>query len=203
MSFSSSHRQYPETKINQDILVVSLHLLHEILEFVSLLQLLQILTKAKGVEWTAFGLGAIFFAARIGVRIKVFRRLYVDDGLVLAALLFLLVNAILAQVGRDSVELSYAVISGQINPPPADFPKRTEGYLRETIATIIFFFSGLWAIKLSFLVFFKRLGQNVRHQKPVWWTVLAITGTTYLVCLGTIDYRCLGGPYSYIKSKDE
>ncbi len=52
---------------------------------------------------------------------------------------------------------------------------------------------------MSFLIFFKRLGQNVRHQGLVWWTVLIITAASYFACLGDIDYKCLASPFSYIE----
>ncbi len=52
---------------------------------------------------------------------------------------------------------------------------------------------------MSFLIFFKRLGQNVRHQGLVWWTVLIITAASYFACLGDIDHKCLASPFSYIE----
>ncbi|KAI9748346.1 MAG: hypothetical protein M1835_001816, partial [Candelina submexicana] len=99
----------------------------------------------------------------------VFRRLYADDGLILFALVFLLVNSIVVQVGADGVYESVAVASGQLYPLPADFPRTAEKLARKEIATGIFFYSGLWSVKFSFLVFFKRLGEGVRHQNKVWW----------------------------------
>lgn len=63
----------------------------------------------------------------------------------------------------------------------------------------VFFYTGLWSVKLSFLVFFKRLGQNVRNQQIVWWTVLLITIGSYLACLSIIDYRCLASSFSYLE----
>ena len=71
-------------------------------------------------------------------------------------------------------------------------------YLGRSIVVIVFSYTGLWAIKLSFLTFFRPLGHNARNQKPVWWTVLAMTVTTYFAYLGTIEYHCLAGSFEYI-----
>ena len=152
----------------------------------------------KGVAWAGVALAFIFFIARIGVRIKAFKKLFADDALVLFACLLLLINTIIWQVSKSDLYLNLEVSSGQIFPPPANFPERTTRYLRRAVALIIFFYTGLWAIKLSFLIFFKRLGHNVRNQKAVWWTVFAITVATYCATLGTIEYRCLAGSFTYI-----
>ncbi|KAI4269593.1 MAG: hypothetical protein LQ337_007189, partial [Flavoplaca oasis] len=129
----------------------------------------------------------------------IFGRLQPDDALVLFSWIALLLNAILWHIGQDALYENIAVSSGQLYPPPPDFSRRTEKYLRRSVAVIIFFFTGLWSIKLAFLLFFKRLGQNVRHQDKVWWVVLSITIATYVACVGTIDYRCLASSFSYIQ----
>lgn len=94
-----------------------------------------------------------------------------------------------------------AVSVGQLFPPPVNFEHHAEQYLRKSVAVIIFFYTGLWSIKLSFLIFFRRLGQNVRNQKIVWWSVLIITTASYFACLGDIDYKCLASPFSYIEGE--
>lgn len=152
----------------------------------------------KGFAWGSVAISALFYTFRILVRLRVFRRLYADDGLVLFAWIVLLVSAALWQTGIDALYENIAVSSGQLYPPPANFPRRTEQYLRKSVAVIVFFYTGLWSVKLSFLIFFKRLGHNVRHQNTVWWAVLAINAATYLTCLGTIEYRCLASSFSYI-----
>ena len=155
----------------------------------------------KGIAWGGVGLTILFFAFRILVRIKVFGQLHADDGLVLFAWIVLLVNTILWQTGQDGLYQNIAVSSGQLYPPPPGFEHATEEYLRKSVAVIVFFYTGLWSIKFSFLVFFKRLGHNVRHQDVLWWVVLAITLAAYITCLGTIEYPCLASSFLYIESK--
>jgi hypothetical protein len=134
------------------------------------------------------------------VRINAFRRLFVDDALVFLSWLALFINAVLWQVSKDYLYEGIAVSTGQLLPP-ADFPRNMETYLRRSAAVIVLFNTGLWAIKLSFLIFFKRLVQNVKNQKIVWWTVLAFTVATFFVCLGSIDYHCLVDSFQEISGK--
>lgn len=143
----------------------------------------------------------LFFSFRLLVRYKIFGRLYADDGLVFFAWILLLTNTILWQIGKDALYETFAFSAGQLFPPPANFEHNSEQYLRRSIAVIIFFYTGLWSIKLSFLIFFKRLGQNVRNQGLIWWTVLIITGASYFACLGDTYYKCLASPFSYIEGE--
>ena len=59
---------------------------------------------------------------------------------------------------------------------------------------LVFFYTSLWAVKTSFLLFFRRLGHNVTGQKVLWWCVFAFTLASYFVCIGDIQYSCLASP---------
>ena len=122
--------------------------------------------------------------------------------MVLLACLFLMTNTLIWQFGKDDLYETIAVASGQLYPPPADLANHATSYLRKSVAVIAFFYSGLWAIKLSFMLFFRRLGQNVTGQKYLWWTILVIVVASWLASLGTIHYRCLTGSFEYIESND-
>lgn len=148
-------------------------------------------------------LGALFFAFRVLVRCKIFGRLHADDGLVFFAWTLLLTNTILWQTGKDALYDTIAVSTGQRFPPPINFEHNSEQYLRKSVAVIVFFYTGLWSIKMSFLIFFKRLGQNVRNQGLIWWSVLIITTASYFACLGDINYKCLASSFPYIQGEYE
>ena len=156
----------------------------------------------KGIAWGGVALAWIFFATRVAGRIKAFRRVYADDAMVLIACLLLLTNALAWQMSKDDLYEVIAVSSGQLYPPPSDLSTTATAYLRRSVAVIVFFHSGLWAVKLSFMLFFRRLAQNVSGQKVLWWTILVIVVASWLACLGTIHYRCLTGSFEYIESND-
>ncbi len=70
----------------------------------------------------------------------------------------------------------------------------SERYYKGSIIVFVLFFTSLWAVKLAFLLFFRRLGRNVKSQNVIWWSVFVVTFSSYFVCIGTIQYICLGAP---------
>ena len=98
-----------------------------------------------------------------------------------------------------------AVRSGQLRPPPATFVKDTEKYLKNFVIVNAFFFVGLWTVKVAFLLFFRRIYENVMERKFWWWFVLALTVVTMLLGIGDMQYRCVVSPLGkmphYCKTK--
>ena len=147
--------------------------------------------------WGALVIAILCGSLRFLARIRTFKKLLVDDYFVLLALVCVFANAIICQIYARRMYYVEAVIGG-FEMPGNDFAQLTESYLRSDVAVIILFYSALWSIKMSFLLFFKRLGTNVRGQKLIWWSVLGITLATYFACIGTIQYRCLVPSLEYI-----
>ena len=71
-------------------------------------------------------------------------------------------------------------------------------YYKSAVVVLVFFYTSLWAIKTSFLLFFRRLGHNVTGQKVIWWCVFGFTVASYFVCIGDIQYTCLAAPLENI-----
>lgn len=147
----------------------------------------------KGVYWGGVFITAVLFAFRIYVRMEKFRRVYADDLLVLAAWMMLLTSAIIWQFNKDILYEEMAAASGHLVPLAltASVEHDIRKALRGSLVVIIFFYSCLWSVKVSFLIFFRRLGHNVKGQKHLWWFVLIITLTSYAACLVIINYKCL------------
>lgn len=133
-------------------------------------------------------------------RIKVFKRLYIDDVFVVFALILVIANAILWQYHSQEMFDLMAVSAG-IETPGPDFVSRSEAYLKSSVAVIAFFYSTLWSVKMSFLLFFRRLGAGISRQKYIWWPVFLFTSATYFACIGTIQYNCLVAPLQVVMEK--
>lgn len=86
------------------------------------------------------------------------------------------------------------LVSGHLWPPPQSIVEDSERYYKGSIVILVLLFTSIWAIKLAFLLFFKRLIRNVRTQTTIWWCVLAVTISSYFVSVGTIQYTCLAAP---------
>ena len=156
----------------------------------------------EGVLWSIAAIAVVFVSFRVLARIKMFKRLYWDDFFVLLALIFQLVTGILWQTfaANDFYEVLNVFatqFSGPRTPGPS-FLAHGRRFFATTIVFVILFNSTLWAIKLSFLIFFKRLFNNVIRHKLFWWPVFGFTVASYLITFGVIDYRCLGRSTLYI-----
>lgn len=154
----------------------------------------------QAVLWGGTGISLGFLAFRIFVRISSFRRIYVDDILVLVAWLLFLASAIIWQSQQTAIYDQFAEVAGTMAPTP-EWLAAEKTLLRAEAATITMYYTSLWIVKLSFLLFFRRLGQNVKGHTTWWWCVLAFTVATWFTCIGSISFNCLLRPLQYIYSK--
>lgn len=154
-------------------------------------------TRASSGGGTAISL--LFILFRVYVRMKAFHRFYADDVFVLLSWLLLLATAIMWQFVSQYWYQIQEVASGHLYPPPATYIADSERYLRMSVPIIAFFYTGLWSVKLSFLLFFRRLGNKVRGQKLHCWIVTAFTLATWCTCIATIHYNCLVSPFMKIR----
>ncbi|KAF7853248.1 hypothetical protein EAF04_010750 [Stromatinia cepivora] len=153
-----------------------------------------------GVIWGGFAIAAICMALRTFSRIKTFKSLYNDDIFAFLALVLALASAILWQVHAQEM-FDLMAVSAQIKMPGADFVTRSEAYSRASGVVIILFYSTLWSVKFSFLLFIRRLGSHVAKVEYLWWPITVFTICTYFACIGTIQYHCLFVPLTTIETK--
>ncbi|GME49708.1 hypothetical protein K490DRAFT_71845 [Neofusicoccum parvum] len=154
-----------------------------------------------GVAWGLFATATVFTIFRYFIRVKTFRRLYLDDAWVFAAWLMALASTITWQCLAPNLYLSNAVTSGKLFPPPPDFVSKSETFLRGSVAIIFLFYTSLWCVKLSFLFFFRRLYMNMGRLMRIWWAFVIFAIATWAVCIGTIEYDCLVPPLAEIQAR--
>jgi hypothetical protein len=144
--------------------------------------------------WAEAGLSFIFLLLRLVSRFRAgSRQLYLDDGLAVFAWILVLVTAALWQWMVD--DMYYILnISAGLAAPDANFFPRLIMFARIQLVVQLFFYTTLFAVKLSFLFFFRRLGQRVRGQQYIWWPVLFFSVVSYVVSIGDIQYICELGP---------
>ena len=151
----------------------------------------------QGIVWAGVGLSFSFVAFRAYARWKSFRRYFWDDFFVLFAWILILATAIMWHfVAANLFQISY-VSSGKLSITHVPTLVRdTELYLRVSVAVIIFFYTSLWAVKVSFLIFFRKItaGTFIKAQIIQWWVVLGLTLATWFACLGSLEYNCLAAP---------
>ncbi|KAL8993148.1 MAG: hypothetical protein Q9169_006569 [Polycauliona sp. 2 TL-2023] len=150
-----------------------------------------------GFIWGGFTLAVICCGLRGLARIRTFKKLLIDDYFVLLSLSLVFASAITWQVFAERMYYVLRVSAG-LEMPREDIAQVAGSYFKATLAVIILFYTALWSIKISFLLFFRRLGNNVRGQRRLWWPIFGITVATYFACIGTIQYQCLVSSFEYL-----
>ena len=132
----------------------------------------------------------IFVAIRLASRWRGQRRFFWDDFFAMFAAVLILVTASLWQwAARDM----YYVLDLQAGLllPEADLPIRLMRELKVSFMSEIFFYTALFCIKLAMIIFFARLGSNVRGQKYIRWPALILSAACYFASVADMGFRCL------------
>ena len=150
--------------------------------------------------WGGTAIATSFLVFRFYVRVKNFKKLFIDDHLVLLAWLFMLAVVITWQTQLPALYAQYAMAAGTMIPTP-DFLEHEQTLLHSEVATVMFAYLSLWTVKFSFLMFFRRLSVGVQGQKAWWWIVFAFTVLTLASAIGCMGWGCTLGPLEYIFSE--
>ncbi|KAL2050101.1 hypothetical protein ABVK25_009604 [Lepraria finkii] len=165
-------------------------------------KLQQTFTKQQyfSIIWALSGIALAFLVTRLIIRLKLYGRLLVDDGLVCLAITCLLVSVITNTVFASR---TYVVENVQINhaSKPHDYEKIADSYAKYQWADAYLFFTGIWAVKGSFLAFYDGLTNRLTYYRRAWWATIVITILTYIGCL--FAYAFLAGPKFKTSLKNE
>lgn len=137
-----------------------------------------------------FALCFVGFCARSYIRWICFRRLLPEDWIMMAALGIQLAAACVAQLRLHYVYMLEDVSNAVIPIPPTfidDVPKALHGIFIQGILSI----TGVHAVKLSFLLFFHRLGRQIPKYIMFWWFVAFVTLASYAISIALIEYKCM------------
>jgi hypothetical protein len=139
--------------------------------------------------WAGASLSLLSVLLRLYARFRGPRRIYWDDGFIIFAELLILITAGLWQWAAKFMFYVLDAESGIVTLGPQLFPD-LRAWLNVQLIAELFFYTTLVLVKLSFLFFFKRLGQNVMGQKYIWWPVLVFCLVVYVISIGNVQYKC-------------
>jgi hypothetical protein len=151
----------------------------------------------QAVLWTLSALCVAAFAARLYIRIHCFQRLLADDWVMMFALSLLISIAALAQVFLVDIYKLVDFENGKLLPD-ASFPTTVTNGLRGFGVSIVIALVGISAIKINFLLFFRRLGTQITQYLVLWYVVLFITVACGAVNIGLMGYDCAFGSSEYV-----
>ncbi|KAF2464158.1 uncharacterized protein BDR25DRAFT_272125 [Lindgomyces ingoldianus] len=141
--------------------------------------------------WAGVAISLVFVAVRLWIRIRVFRRLQLDDPFVIAAWLLSVANAAIWTAISREIYFDSDLANSRLEQIPPDFIQRLERLIRGNLSAYLLAYASLWSIKISFIVFFRNFGEKLRNQRIAWYAVLGFCLASFAVCIGTVDYRCL------------
>ena len=121
-----------------------------------------------------------------------FHKIWADDVLIILAWLMLCAAAVLYQIQSVNLCNQYPLITGRI-PPTLVNMARERTLLSSLLAQYFLFYTALWTVKLSILLFFRRFfgeRQPAPWLKAWWWFITTLTVCTWAVCLSTLPYHC-------------
>ncbi|KAL8662845.1 MAG: hypothetical protein Q9202_004359 [Teloschistes flavicans] len=163
------------------------------------------ITHAK-ITATGFKVGIGFMLAvavslafgRLYIRTRLNQKIHVDDGLFIAAVLFLIAGTVLTYIDIPYIYLQQNVQAGT-EAPPADFIQQLLKSVKIQDAAVVLLSGTILAVKFCFLSLFRSLIRRLRKLEIWWWFVLVIVvpSSIMLVCSNFIscsyfDERILG-----------
>ena len=146
----------------------------------------------KAVIWVCLTIAFFFALVRLLLQYLIDRKWYTNDFLLLAAWLLFLGNCIVWSVCHKQMFLITSFTTSPIDYStlPANIAAVQERYLRGQLAGYLLSYTSLWLVKLSFVFFFRHLGNRFRAQRILWWVILAFVLACYGGVLGVLDYAC-------------
>ncbi|KAL9034923.1 MAG: hypothetical protein Q9214_006824 [Letrouitia sp. 1 TL-2023] len=116
--------------------------------------------------------------------------LSIDDGLVALSVIMLTAISIM-QTAYVDTSFKVQAVRTEHHPKPPDFERTTKLFAHYQWAIAYLFFTGIWAIKGSFLAFYDQLTQRLPHVRRAWWIAIIFTVLTYIGSL--FAYAFLNG----------
>ena len=132
---------------------------------------------------------------RLTVRYLHLKRLFWDDAFAISAIVSLTVMAILNQTSRDAIYLIEVIAAGGApHPPFTTAEKISSAMIAQSKMQFFFmmlFWTTLWSIKGSLLMFYRRLFVGLDGYMKWWWMVVGVCIVTYLASILSNIMDCM------------
>ncbi|KAI9756985.1 MAG: hypothetical protein M4579_003643 [Chaenotheca gracillima] len=127
------------------------------------------------IIWIGAAVSTILSAARFWIRHTKLGRFFWDDAVHLFALLTLLTSAIIYCWMVEDVYNVAMVVKGLGLLDAHFFAVVMPRYFKYQFAIILLFWTTIWSVKISFLLFYRRFFDGLRKHLIAWWIVLIFT----------------------------
>ncbi|KAL8629349.1 hypothetical protein Q9189_004922 [Teloschistes chrysophthalmus] len=132
------------------------------------------------IVWLVVAIAILFAFLRFIIRLYALRKLLEDDVAVMFALLLLLSLAIMYRYATPIMFELNDIATGKEKLTP-DFISRAAVFLKLQFAIIVLFWTTIWVVKISFLIFYRTLFSGLPDHMFGWWIASGFTAVTYLL----------------------
>ena len=152
---------------------------------------------AKRANWALIATSFLFVLIRLFTRWTAFAHLFIDDIFVFSAWLLAFFSSLSWHwLGPRMYSFSHQLHGTTTWPPSSpdasrDLSLRVSHFYRGQLVVVAFFYVVLWAVKISFLLFFKHLGKDMRSVRILWWGVFTFAAASFVACFADMEYRCI------------
>ncbi|KAG9236039.1 hypothetical protein BJ875DRAFT_247990 [Amylocarpus encephaloides] len=151
------------------------------------------------IQWAVAALALVCLALRLAIRWRKTRNLSSDDGLIVIAWVLLVANNILWHSQLSTVYEINALNEGRLQDiGEPKLAKNVRCLMRALLGFNILSVSSLWAVKFTFLIFFRQNRNAKESRNAWWWIVTTLTVATYIVCIVDFDWKCSLGSIAKI-----
>lgn len=153
----------------------------------------------KVVNGFLFGLALFFAITRMVIRFHSQRKLNPDDfGLLFACLTFIASQALLYIFKIESIywistvmyNPSTQILTSMIEDPPEAFFRQVLQIQRMELSCVMLTWTSIFAVKISFLLFFHQMITRVRNFIIAWRVIFGITIIFWPFCTFAVFFRC-------------
>lgn len=127
---------------------------------------------------------------RFSIRLLSFRRLFIEDYLMIFSLITLIALAAVLQHFLGDLYTALILRNDVTSLGPEDPDKLISALRTEGVAAILSTV-GIWAIKFNFLWFFRGFGRQIKTYMVLWWISFILVTACGIAQLGIIPYRCI------------
>ena len=132
---------------------------------------------------------------RLAIRYLHLKRLFWDDAFAIAGTVCLTAMAVLNQTSRDAIYLIELMANGGTLGPPfttaAKISSTITAQMKMQFFFMMLFWTTLWCVKGSLLMFYRRLFIGVDGYMKRWWVVVGFCIVTYLISVLTNFMDCM------------
>lgn len=145
----------------------------------------------QSIIWVVTAIAITLVVSRFAIRLFIAKKTAVDNILVSDMLVLVALATLITMAGLygQIIPIMFDLDLAAAGKPPLspetmlEFEERADHYLKIQFGIIVLFWTCVWAVKISILVFYKSLFDRLSlRYLYAWWVVVTFVALTYVGC---------------------